>query len=223
MNHESENPEAIQLEGIPRPVIPPPNLNPPPPPPQSPLDSGQQFTPMPSSMPSNDGVKVKLRTGGEDDDSPKHGVVPFNTRITAAVIDVVVSSGLLIGLTLLLPGFAQKIGYLASLGYLITRDSLPFLGGQSIGKKAMKIKVVTLEGKSLVGNWEAAVIRNVALIIPLFGFVELFILLSREEKPERGRRLGDEWAKTKVIFEEKPVATEGEDSDTPPPTDAISH
>ena len=222
MNQESETPEEIPSQGIPRPVIPPPNLNPPPPPPLSPLDSRQPMTSPPPSMPSHDGVKVKLRDGGGDDESQRHGVVPFNTRITAAVIDVVVSSGLLIGLTLLLPGFAQKIGYLASLGYLITRDSLPFLGGQSIGKKAMKIKAVTLEGKSLVGNWETAFIRNVGLIIPLFGFVELFILLSREEKPERGRRLGDEWAKTQVIFDEKPVATADEVSNSSPPADAIS-
>jgi hypothetical protein len=34
--------------------------------------------------------------------------------------------------------------------------------------------------------------------------VELFVLLTREDKPERGRRLGDEWAKTKVIVEIKP-------------------
>ena len=219
MNHESETPEEVPLQEIPRPVIPPPNLNPPPPPLRSPLDDGPSLTTLPSG---DGGVKVKLRTSGEDEDSPKRGVVPFNTRITAAVIDVVVSAGLSIGLTLLLPNFAHKIAYLASLGYLITRDSLPFLGGQSIGKKAMKIKVVTLEGKSLVGNWESAVIRNIPLIIPLFGFVELFILLSREEKPERGRRLGDEWAKTQVVFDEKPIATEGDVSNSSPPADAIS-
>lgn len=216
MNDPSENPEEVQAHEIPRPVIPPPNLNPPPPPPQSPRDRGPSLTSLPSA---DGGVKVKLHEGEE---TLRHGVVPFNTRITAAVIDVVVSSGLLIGLMLLLPGFAQKVGYLAAIGYLITRDSLPFLGGQSVGKKAMKIKAVTLEGKSLVGNWEAAVIRNITLIIPLFGFVELFILLSREEKAERGIRLGDEWAKTKVIFDEKPVATDADDSDSTLPTDAIS-
>ena len=222
MNQESESPEEDSSQGIPRPVIPPPNLSPPPPPPRSPLDRGALDSSLPSSTPSDDGVKVKLRTGGGDEESRRHGVVPFNTRITAAVIDMVVAIGLSIGLTLLLPAFAHKIAYLASFAYLITRDSLPFLGGQSIGKKAMKIKAVTLEGKSLVGNWETAVIRNVALIIPLFGFVELFILLSREEKPERGRRLGDEWAKTKVIFEEKSVTTEANLPDSAPPTDAIS-
>ena len=82
----------------------------------------------------------------------------------------------------------------------MTRDSLPFLGGQSVGKKAMKLRVVTQQGASLVNNWEAALIRNAVLAIPLFGFVELIILLTREDKPERGLRLGDEWAKTKVII-----------------------
>jgi uncharacterized RDD family membrane protein YckC len=182
---------------------------------------------LPSSAPPpppsvSDGVQVRLRTGGDATDLSMQGVVPFNTRITAAVIDLAVSIGLTIGLTLLLPAFADKIAYLASLGYLITRDSLPFLGGQSVGKKAMKIKAVTLEGKSLVGNWETALIRNVVLVIPPMGFVELIILLTREDKPERGRRLGDEWAKTKVIFEEKSTATAADGSDVPPPSDAIS-
>lgn len=155
-------------------------------------------------------------------DSPVQGIVPFNTRIAAALIDVAVSMGLVIGLMLLLPAFVHKVAYLASLGYLITRDSLPFLNGQSVGKKAMKIRAVTLEGKSLIGNWETALIRNFVLVIPPMGFVELIILLTREDKPERGRRLGDEWAKTKVIFEQKPLTGEADGSDSPPPTDAIS-
>ena len=83
---------------------------------------------------------------------------------------------------------------------MITRDSLPFLGGQSVGKKAIKIKVVTMDGQSLAGNWEKSAIRNAALSIPFFPLVELLILLTREEKPDRGRRLGDEWAKTRVML-----------------------
>lgn len=162
---------------------------------------------------------MKFRNSGDDEDAPLRGAVPFNTRLTAAAIDLVVGAGLFLGCIWILPFFAYKIGYLAYIGYMGARDSLPFLGGQSVGKKAMKIKVVTLEGKSLVGNWEAALIRNGVLAIPFFGLIELFILLTREEKPERGRRLGDEWAKTKVIFEEKPVTPE-DDSGTP--SDAIS-
>ena len=88
----------------------------------------------------------------------------------------------------------------------MTRDSLAFLGGQSIGKKVLKLKVVTVDGKSLVNNWEPALIRNGVLLIPLFPLIELFILLTREGKPEHGRRLGDEWAKTQVILAPEPPA-----------------
>lgn len=221
MDDESEKPVEIRADGIPKPVIPPPNLNPPPPPPRAPLDKGPgpSSTPPPPIPPGDPSVRVKFRDSGDDDDAPLRGSVPFNTRLTAAAIDTVVFIGIVIGLHLILPLFAGKLAYLAGLAYLITRDSLPFLGGQSVGKKAMKIRAVTLEGKSLVGNWETALIRNGVLIIPLFGLIELYILLTREEKPERGRRLGDEWAKTKVIFEEKPVAP---DDDSGTPSDAIS-
>lgn len=144
----------------------------------------------------------------DDDDAQTSGFAPFNTRVTAAVIDCIVSIGITMTLSWLLPGFASKLAWLTGTAYMIVRDSLPFLGGQSIGKKAMKIKVVTLDDKSLLGNWEAAVLRNLILVIPLMGIVEVFILLTREDKPERGRRLGDEWAKTKVIIAPEPAKDE---------------
>ena len=170
------------------------------PPPPPPLPSRGTPPPViPSTFPGEP-VKIKIRDGSEDDDSPTHGFAPFNTRAIAAVIDLVVAIGLMVTVIFILPGFASKLGWLVLAGYLITRDSLPFLGGQSVGKKAMKIKAVTLDDKSLVGNWEVAAIRNGVLLIPFFGLIELFILLTREDKPERGRRLGDEWAKTKVIM-----------------------
>ena len=69
----------------------------------------------------------------------------------------------------------------------------------------MNLKVSTLDEKSLIGNWQAALIRNGILLIPLFALLELYILLSRENGVNRGRRLGDEWAKTRVFVEETPV------------------
>lgn len=156
-------------------------------------------------------MKVKIRNAqdSDDDGSPAAGLASFNARVTAAVIDMVVASGIAIGLAFILPGFADRLAWLAGIAYLVTRDSLPFLGGQSVGKKAMKLRAVTLDGESLVGNWEAALVRNGVLAIPLFAFVELFILLTREDKPGRGRRLGDEWAKTKVIIEETQPSADG--------------
>ena len=94
------------------------------------------------------------------------------------------------------------------MAFLLLRDSLPFLKGQSPGKTAMKIKVVTTKGDSLVGNLQPALIRNGVLLIPIFGLVELIVLLTREDKPDQGVRLGDEWAGTRVVRADPP---EGED------------
>lgn len=145
-------------------------------------------------------VKLKMLDANEADQLAAGGIAPFNTRFIAVAIDLVVATGIGILLAMILPDFAAKLAWLTGTAYLITRDSLPFLGGQSVGKKAMKIKAVTLDGQSLAGNWEKAAIRNAVLIIPLFPLVELLILLTREDKPDRGRRLGDEWAKTKVVL-----------------------
>ena len=41
--------------------------------------------------------------------------------------------------------------------------------------------------------------RNILFAIPIVGIVECFILLTRSGNPEAGLRLGDDWAKTKVI------------------------
>ncbi len=170
--------------------------------------------PSASPPPLKDGaVKVKIRTGDEaDDDAPSiGGHAPFNTRAVAMIVDLVVAVGVIIGLNFILPEFAHKLAWLVGFAYIVTRDSLPFLGGQSVGKKAMNLRAVTLDGKPLTGNWEASLIRGGVLIIPFFQLLELWILLTREETPARGRRLGDEWAKTKVIVVEKPLAPDEEE------------
>ena len=76
---------------------------------------------------------------------------------------------------------------------------MPFLDGQSIGKKVLKIKAVTEEGATLSGNWNPGLIRNAVLLIPFFPLVELIIMMTNKDKPGGLRRLGDQWAKTKVI------------------------
>lgn len=183
---------AVAPPDIPKPAIPPPDL-----------PKAQEPIPVSSAPPP---LNVRIREAGDsDDDEPEAGsFVPFNTRIIAALINVVVSVGLQISALWILPGFASRIAWLVGIGYLVARDTLPFLGGQSVGKKAMKLQVVTLEDKPITGNWEAALIRNAVLLIPFFGLIEIFVLLTREDKPERGRRLGDEWAKTKVIIAVEP-------------------
>lgn len=107
-------------------------------------------------------------------------------RILAYLIDVVIAIAL---------AFIPIIGWLASALYFITRDGLPFLDGQSVGKKVMNIRAVTNEGAPLTNNWGPALIRNVVLLIPLFPLVELIILMTNPNK----QRLGDQWANTKVV------------------------
>ncbi|MDX2246499.1 MAG: RDD family protein [Bacteroidia bacterium] len=110
-------------------------------------------------------------------------------RIGAYLIDAI-----LIGVVSVIP----VLGWIVGIGYGLTRDSLPFLDGQSLGKKLLKLRAVTDDGQSLSGNWGPGIIRNVVLFIPFFGIVELIVLLTNKE----GKRLGDQWAKTKVIVAE---------------------
>lgn len=123
------------------------------------------------------------------------GEASLGQRIGAALIDVLLA---------LVVGYAANrvfggLGFALQLGYLLTRDSLPFLDGQSIGKKALKLRAVTEDGKSLSGNWNAGLLRNVSMAIPFLPLVELIIMLVNNGKPGGLRRLGDQWAKTKVV------------------------
>jgi len=113
----------------------------------------------------------------------------IGNRVIAIVIDALIAGACSI---------VPVIGVLVGMAYIITRDALPFLDGQSIGKKAMKLRAVSAEtGKPLTNDWGPCVIRNIVLYIPFFSIVELIILLNNKE----GQRLGDQWAKTKVIVE----------------------
>lgn len=194
------------------PFLPPPDLTrhtaPPPP---SPLDSRPPPPPPPAGNPEA-AVQFRVRKEGEPVEAPVtagSGTATFNNRIIATVIDCAVAIGLNIGLVFILPGFAERLGWLAALAYLLTRDALPFLGGQSVGKKAVGIRAVTADGQPLTGNWEKSLVRNLPLLIPFLPLVELYVLLTREGKTNQGLRLGDEWAKTRVIVEPAaPVPTD---------------
>jgi uncharacterized RDD family membrane protein YckC len=87
------------------------------------------------------------------------------------------------------------VGPLVCIAYGLTKDALPFLGGQSVGKKIMKIRAVTENGESLSGNWGPALLRQVVFFIPVFPLVELIVLLTNKDV----LRFGDQWAKTKVV------------------------
>jgi uncharacterized RDD family membrane protein YckC len=205
MDQESETPKPnLRPPDLKAPDLAPPPSIPAPsftPPPAAPPVSPASFGP-PPTMEIPEEAKKKVKEVVPDEDEVKAGdIAPFNTRVVAAVIDW----GVVLCLTFVLSMVSSILGLLgnaAAIGYMLTKDSLPFLGGQSIGKKVMKLRAVTADGAPLTGNWEKGVLRNAFLLLAP---VELIILLIREEKPEKGRRLGDDFAKTKVIVEAEPV------------------
>ncbi|GAA5484376.1 RDD family protein [Haloferula sargassicola] len=188
---------------LPKPDLPPPSLSKPPkappvettPPPMPPGD-----TPPPAgSAPPKVIQDVEL---DEDEVVEPGGIPPINTRLIAAVIDCIVATGLFFAV-------AQvwgKLSYPAWVAYMMFRDSLPFLPQGGVGKMAMKLRVEKTTGGSITGDWAAGAVRNILMVLPFFGpLVEAIILFTRENQPaQRGLRLGDEWAKTRVVV--APVA-----------------
>lgn len=119
-------------------------------------------------------------------------------RFLAALIDGLVSYVPFLLLTVINYRLAI-LGWIIALGYSLTKDALPeisgFLGGQSIGKKLMKIKVIREDtGQGILGDYGTAIVRQVSLMIPLFGIVDAIMVLSDDRK-----RFGDKWAKTIVV------------------------
>lgn len=190
------------------PPVPPPDLHSYTPP--TPSLQPPPITPPPVPSPE-EARRINLKVAPEEvDEATLNGAAaPFNTRFLAALIDVFLTIGLQLAAAMILPSFASgKIAWLIGIAYLLTRDCLPFLGGQSVGKKAMGLKALTSDGRTLMGNWQPGLIRNAVLLIPLFMFIEIFILITREDKAQRGLRLGDEWAGTKVVIHRpEPPAT----------------
>lgn len=183
------------------PAVPPPDL-PKYSPPAPTLADAPVITP-PAVPTPEEARRIHLKVAKEEEDpSTANGApAPFNTRFLAALIDMVLMIGMQVAIIMLMPSFIEgKLAFLVSVGYLLTRDCLPVLGGQSIGKKAMNIIALTSDGQSLAGNWQPGLVRNAVLLIPMFPLVEIFVLLTRDDKPQRGCRLGDEWAKTKVVI-----------------------
>jgi uncharacterized RDD family membrane protein YckC len=107
-------------------------------------------------------------------------------RFLASCLDVIVAG---------VPAFIPIAGWIWAILYIWTKDALPFLGGQSVGKKVLGLRVINLEtGKPIKGDYGAAITRQLSLAIPVFGIVDACMVFSAE-----GRRFGDKWAKTVVV------------------------
>lgn len=123
-------------------------------------------------------------------------------RAGAYLIDVAAVFAFSLVASFTIGSFLPRIGSLISLAgfaYMICRDCLPFLDGQSLGKRLLGLRAVTTDGQSLSGNWQPGMIRNVILIVPVMPLVELIVLCTKQNAPEGLLRLGDQWAGTKVI------------------------
>ena len=203
MENEPEKPQSSVTPPPDLPASPPPAMPPPPdlPPPSAapPLPDLPPPPPPAASPPPVEKAAPAASTAAdeEDEEAPKPGTeAAFDTRVIAAIIDCFVFLGIAIIIDVLLPA---TLGYLVATAYILCKDALPFLEGQSLGKRLMKIRAVDTAGNRLTGNWQASIVRNISLAIPLFGLVEAYILYQKKEKGEPLLRLGDEWGKTKVV------------------------
>lgn len=202
-------PEAPRSSVPPPPDLPPPRPTPPPPDLTPPTPVAPPLPDLPPPPPPVDPpVQAAAKSGNlkmdadEEEDTKPGGDAGFEARVVATIIDCFIA----VGIYMVLAAMWTALGNLALLAYLLTRDALPFLEGQSIGKKIMKLRAVTVEGKSLSGNWQASIVRNLSLVIPFFGLVEAYMLYSRQGGGGPLQRFGDEWAKTRVVTVTAPSA-----------------
>lgn len=140
------------------------------------------------------------------DPSAAQNQAKLGQRAGAYLIDAVIAILIAVIVSTVIGFISDTLAMLLSLvgaAYFVTRDALPFLGGQSVGKKLLGIRAVTTDGKSLSGNWSPGLVRNAVLLIPFFPLVELIILFTKQDAPEGLLRLGDQWAGTQVIIEKK--------------------
>jgi hypothetical protein len=109
-------------------------------------------------------------------------------RIAAFALDFFIFLGLS-----MFPAF----GWILAILYMLLRDSLPFLQGQSIGKRYFKLRAVTsTTGKPLTRRYKRSIIRGSVILIPILNLIDAYHYFKN------GERLADKWAHTVVIKEE---------------------
>ena len=177
-------------------TVPPPTIKntPPEKPPTTTADAGPAPKKEEEPQQSDDEAEESSEEIIAESENEQGAETELGNRIVGGLIDGFVASALTIAV-----GMIPFVGFVANfvwIAYMILRDSLPFLDGQSIGKKVVGSRAVRLDGTPLTNDFQTGAIRNVWMLIP---FVELIVLIIRKDKPEAGRRLGDDFAKTKVI------------------------
>lgn len=98
------------------------------------------------------------------------------------------------------PVFAILGNLFVSLGvaaiYILYEGLMLASGGQTVGKKAMKIKVVTAEGRELPSGqaWGRAASRQILGIVPCLGLIDYLVAFGQERTT-----IHDMMAKTRVV------------------------
>lgn len=136
----------------------------------------------------------------EPSDGPASEPSLLRSRSFAALIDISVACSFFVLGLLLFPDPPRVIPFALGALYLLTKDSLGILNGQSIGKKIMRLRAVNARNRTLAGNYLAGLKRNLSWAVAP---IEFAILYVREDEPTKGRRLGDDWAQTSVVVQEK--------------------
>jgi uncharacterized RDD family membrane protein YckC len=110
-------------------------------------------------------------------------------RFVAVLIDWILMGAL---------NFVPYIGWAAAVAYYLLRDALPFLDGQSLGKKAIRLRVLDeYTGMPITEKYDKAAIRMLSQFIPVFNLIDAVMVFSDDKK-----RFGDKWAGTVVVKEE---------------------
>lgn len=105
-----------------------------------------------------------------------------------------------ISILLILAYLIPILGALIGVAYYLFKDALPFLNGQSIGKKIFQIEVQERFDNSAIKNeFGLSFTRSIPVLIPILNLVELVLIFSKK------RRFGDQWAKTFVVMKDKGV------------------
>jgi hypothetical protein len=99
-------------------------------------------------------------------------------------------------------------GWAVAIAYILLRDSLPFLQGQSLGKHFFGLRVVRQQNlKPLTKFYKRSIIRGGVLLVPFLNFYDMYRYFTT------GQRIADEWAQTLVIKERYNVQdTTGKDT-----------
>lgn len=129
------------------------------------------------------------------------------SRVSARTIDLIIVAAFL--------ELVPRAGFFAGITYLLIADGL--FGGRSIGKKLIGIKVVLIESGKACGYKESifrnfifaiglllcGILNDVPLLGGLFIIIVPVLILLFEGLillgSENGMRVGDEFAKTRVI------------------------